>query len=1357
MITRWEIRENTVTSGSVYILAVVGDAGDVAFIEKELYFFCRLVNVKLPPFTHIFELTNISDDDMLEKIRVKIEECINETANNATAVFSADHLGKDLNLDVISPETQVFPMDVNVPSPATKIAPSKAQEIAKKPASSPQAAGKQDIFEAAPGPVLRIAEATRYQEEPPTIKTNSRLSLAKDGLSFDKEEDAFEGGIQLENELDVGDGTFISLDTASAKKLQETTDFDPNAGLSGLLKNAKLEPLNTKSSGDPRNVSSEGVSVVPHVPQTSSGGSILNKIFRKFSASAKKGQETEITTSVASSAQTAQAQEQANKTAASVPSKAPAQTVSAAERAPAKTSITEAAAEVFKEKQPAADKKAVPHNVVVTPEETTPDVFKKTEIKENKFSQNSGNMQGPLQEQIFSASDNALSGNIPVDDIFAAETICDFYANSEEFSAATAAQPKKEVEAILSAKPSAQSGIDDDFNNVPNLLGPAVKVPSNVKRQEPKTEAPDASPLGSLLNREEPKPIAEQNKKQAVKQPAPIPPAIAKITVAEQAKEKETDILNTSAADNIVLAESGTNPQFKVTPTADSVADNAAASAAAVQRDAQEGEEPVYEVPEDGFFSTEDAPAVQTQNIPLKEATAVADLKGFTGVLGNAVQQKQSDVPQGPKPSIPALIKPAEEVKAPVIIPSAPKSPSSAKVQAQEQNITPVKQPINIPAAPITKVTPSAPKPPQPIARPPQAPAPAVMTPPKAPAPFVRPPMPPVVSSQQMPKNMIELNKVAKPPVRPAFRQAITAAPPPPINKKPDMAQSITQKQKETKQILRGSEKNMTQDDLNKMKNLAKPEPKEEEQTSPAAKVPPLARTQPVNLKAPQSMPQVPVQNPTPRPSVTPPVVSRPNMPQIQRTAPIVRPSAAPSAMPPQQQAVPPASQPAIRRPVANNAQQQNQTPSSAQQSVKKEDIAERTKTVDHTIQIPIGQIYKKSNWPLEVPLVPTFTFENMDLASNRFPHAAAMSVIENIGTMYNPFVLYGDGGSGKTHFLNAMAYELSKKVSQEKIFITNGVRFARGIQRYVEEGKKDTLDEFFKNAEVLIVDDIHLTAVNEHNREFISKLLNRFLKEKKQIIISSKYPPESLARFEELVSFRLDQGWVSELKQPRPQHFARIYNKMVQDAEMGLTEAQVQSFFGSNGYTLGEIARYVRNAKVLYRKIKDSNGPVRSYDEILSNMLAISGEDQKSQIIIKSFEDIVSLQRGENMDWGSFGFFFPQDQADKFKWIAYSTMQRAKELGIRGGFNFALKSAYSTEHIISSAFKIANICDNKNLKGAIILGPSSVSCTPSIRDNFYDILSHMLEIMMIRCGIINSEGIKLPSSYVKVLGDVLK
>ena len=403
------------------------------------------------------------------------------------------------------------------------------------------------------------------------------------------------------------------------------------------------------------------------------------------------------------------------------------------------------------------------------------------------------------------------------------------------------------------------------------------------------------------------------------------------------------------------------------------------------------------------------------------------------------------------------------------------------------------------------------------------------------------------------------------------------------------------------------------------------------------------------------------------------------------------------------------------------------------------------------------GQVYKRNNWPLEIPLNPLFTFDKMDMASNRFAHATAMSVIDNIGTMHNPFMVYGDSGTGKTHFLNAMGYELAMKIGQEKIFFTNGVRFSRGVQRYVEEGNMKHLEDFFSSVEVLIIDDIHLTAVNEHNREFISRVLNRFLQEKKQILISSKYPPESLARFEELVRFRLDQGWVSELKHPRQQHFSKIYARMMEDAELGLNDVQSQGFLNFDKVNLGSVARNIKRAKVLSRRINNSGLIQMSHEQILNEMLAVNGENENSEIVKKDFADIVSINRSENTDWGNFGFFYPQDQADKFKWIAFCVMQKAKELGIKGGFNFALKSSYSTDHIISAAFKIANICDNKNLKGAIILGPALSVCQESIRDNFYDILTHMLEVMMIRCGIINAESIKNPSAYVRVLGDVLK
>ena len=338
---------------------------------------------------------------------------------------------------------------------------------------------------------------------------------------------------------------------------------------------------------------------------------------------------------------------------------------------------------------------------------------------------------------------------------------------------------------------------------------------------------------------------------------------------------------------------------------------------------------------------------------------------------------------------------------------------------------------------------------------------------------------------------------------------------------------------------------------------------------------------------------------------------------------------------------------------------------------------------VDYTIVVSAGEIYKKSHWVLEIPLNPMFTFDNMDMSANRFAHATAMSIIDNIGTLYNPFVLYGESGTGKSHFLNAMGYEISKKTGQEKIFLTNGVRLSRGVQKYVEENNIEQLEEFFSCVEVLIIDDIHLTAVNEHNREFISYLLNRFLQEHKQIIISSKYPPESLARFEEIVNFRLDQGWSSALKPLHTKNFSAVSSKMFENAGIeilnekfkiyfnnykpvvggvnvqGLTNEQVNSYYNS-GINLSLIARDIKRVQVLSRKIDDSGIVKATYDQILNEMLALDGENPDSEILTKDFTG-VSIHRSDNTEWGNFGFFYPQDQADKFKWMAYCVMQKAK------------------------------------------------------------------------------------------------
>ena len=532
---------------------------------------------------------------------------------------------------------------------------------------------------------------------------------------------------------------------------------------------------------------------------------------------------------------------------------------------------------------------------------------------------------------------------------------------------------------------------------------------------------------------------------------------------------------------------------------------------------------------------------------------------------------------------------------------------------------------------------------------------------------------------------------------------------------------------------------------------------------------------------APKVHPAAPVQPQAPRPAQpVAPAVQKPFVPvkpgesimeennaekttfRIRRklTPEPTAPAPAHTPVPPQPQApvapvhaapaVPPVQQPQRPQPIR---QPKPAMPAPAEGKT----ILEKTKTIDHSIEIPLSEI-KKHNWPLEVPLVPTYTLENMVMSVNRFAHATAISVIENPGKLYNPLVLHGATGTGKTHFLNAMAYAFSKKFGQENIFLTNGVRLSRGIQRYVMEGNIEKFDKFMDSVKVLLIDDIHLLAINEQNRVHISNLLNKFLREQKQIVITSKYPPESLEKLEELIRFRLDSGWISELKPAGGAAHLKIVKKMLTENGVDLNDTQVTEFFGGAHMTLGTVTRSIRRLKVLENLIFP-NLPEgeRSQAAIFEKLLATNGEDATSEILTRDPESITTLSTVGNGEWGRIGFFYPQNSSHLMNWMVFCLEQRAKELGISGGFDIAVRSSYATENIISSAFKIANLCDNKKLKGAVILGPSLQVCDPSVRENFYDILTHMLEIMLIRCGIINYEDTKAPSTYVKVISELLR
>ncbi len=170
----------------------------------------------------------------------------------------------------------------------------------------------------------------------------------------------------------------------------------------------------------------------------------------------------------------------------------------------------------------------------------------------------------------------------------------------------------------------------------------------------------------------------------------------------------------------------------------------------------------------------------------------------------------------------------------------------------------------------------------------------------------------------------------------------------------------------------------------------------------------------------------------------------------------------------------------------------------------------------------------------LETRLNPKYTFETFVIgSSNRFPHAAAVAVAEAPGKAYNPLLVYGDSGLGKTHLLHAIGHYVRSLYSNAKVRYVSSEEFTNEFINAIRDDRQDRFKRRYRDVDVLLIDDIQFLEGKTQTQEEFFHTFNTLHNANKQIVLTSDRAPKRLEALEDRLRNRFEWGLITDVQPP--------------------------------------------------------------------------------------------------------------------------------------------------------------------------------------------------------------------------------
>jgi chromosomal replication initiator protein len=186
----------------------------------------------------------------------------------------------------------------------------------------------------------------------------------------------------------------------------------------------------------------------------------------------------------------------------------------------------------------------------------------------------------------------------------------------------------------------------------------------------------------------------------------------------------------------------------------------------------------------------------------------------------------------------------------------------------------------------------------------------------------------------------------------------------------------------------------------------------------------------------------------------------------------------------------------------------------------------------------------------------PRNTFDSFVVGSNnQFAHAAALAVAQSPAKTYNPLFIYGGVGLGKTHLMQAIGQQAIDRKKTFKVMYLSSEKFTN---EFIDAIQHNTLVKFrkrYRQADVLLIDDIHFLAGKERSQEEFFHTFNTLFDGRKQIVLSSDRPASEIANLEQRLVSRFEWGLTAELQPPDIETRMAILKKKAQALHVHLAQ----------------------------------------------------------------------------------------------------------------------------------------------------------------------------------------------------------